>query len=61
VSYVASKHTSVGLTRHIAFTYGPQGIRCNAVCQGDVDTAIDVTPAPRAQWAFERQLVALRI
>ena len=61
VSYVASKHASVGLTRHIAFTYGPQGIRCNAVCPGGVDTPIDITPAPSAQWAYERQLVGIAV
>jgi len=30
----------VGLTRSIAFHYGEQGIRCNAVCPGAVATAI---------------------
>jgi NAD(P)-dependent dehydrogenase (short-subunit alcohol dehydrogenase family) len=38
--YTVSKHGVVGLTRNIAFFYGDQGIRCNAVCPGAVNTAI---------------------
>jgi NAD(P)-dependent dehydrogenase (short-subunit alcohol dehydrogenase family) len=33
-AYTASKHGLVGLTRNIAVTYGPSGIRCNAICPG---------------------------
>ncbi len=40
--YTVSKHGVVGLTRSIAFHYGDQGIRCNAVCPGGVETAIGV-------------------
>ena len=40
--YTVSKHGVVGLTRSIAFHYGNQGIRCNAVCPGGVETAIGV-------------------
>src|SRR2546429_9186479 len=38
--YTVSKHGVVGLTKSIAFHYGEQGIRCNAVCPGSVETAI---------------------
>ena len=38
--YTVSKHGVVGLTKSIAFHYGDQGIRCNAVCPGSVETAI---------------------
>ena len=40
--YTVSKHGVVGLTKSIAFHYGDQGIRCNAVCPGGVETAIGV-------------------
>ena len=39
-SYTASKHAVVGMTRSIAYFYGPSGIRCNAVCPGGVSTRI---------------------
>lgn len=40
--YTVSKHGVVGLTKSIAFFYGQQGIRCNAVCPGGVRTAIGI-------------------
>lgn len=38
--YTMSKHAVVGLTRNTAYTYGRQGVRCNAVCPGGVETNI---------------------
>jgi NAD(P)-dependent dehydrogenase (short-subunit alcohol dehydrogenase family) len=61
VAYVSSKHAAIGLTKHIAFTYGPQGIRCNAVCPGGTETNIGTTAAPTVPWAYERQLVAIAL
>lgn len=58
-AYVSSKHGLIGLTRHIAFTYGPKGIRCNAVCPGGVATGIGSTAAPTVAWAYERQLAVI--
>jgi NAD(P)-dependent dehydrogenase (short-subunit alcohol dehydrogenase family) len=37
-AYSASKAGLLGLTRHLAFDYGPKGIRVNAICPGGVDT-----------------------
>lgn len=39
-AYTASKHGLIGLTRAIAVdrTYARRGIRCNAVCPGDMET-----------------------
>jgi NAD(P)-dependent dehydrogenase (short-subunit alcohol dehydrogenase family) len=54
IAYTASKHALVGMTRSIAWTYRGDGIRCNAVCPGGVQTNIGTTAAPRSQWAFER-------
>ena len=39
--YGATKAGILGLTRSIAITYGPRGIRCNAICPGDVDTELN--------------------
>ncbi|MGA5299538.1 SDR family NAD(P)-dependent oxidoreductase [Nucisporomicrobium flavum] len=53
-AYVTSKHAVIGLTRSIAALYADDGIRCNAVCPGGVETNIGVTAAPAVGWAFER-------
>lgn len=38
VAYTSSKAGLLGLTRHLAFDYGPAGVRVNAICPGGVDT-----------------------
>jgi NAD(P)-dependent dehydrogenase (short-subunit alcohol dehydrogenase family) len=53
-SYTASKHAVVGMTRSIAWTYREEGIRCNAICPGSVETNIGTTAIPRSMWGFER-------
>jgi len=40
LAYVASKHGVVGITRNVAYMHGPEGIRCNAICPGAVETNI---------------------
>ena len=40
VAYTISKHGVVGLTKHVAAMYAPQGIRCNAVAPGAVKTNV---------------------
>ncbi|AKA49314.1 hypothetical protein IX51_09605 [uncultured archaeon] len=39
-AYTASKHALLGLTKHTAAFYGPEGIRCNAMALGAVETNI---------------------
>ena len=39
-AYTASKHGVLGLTRQLAFDYGQQGIRVNAICPGAVETGM---------------------
>jgi len=39
-AYTASKAGVLGLTRHLAFDYGPRGVRVNAICPGGVDTPL---------------------
>jgi NAD(P)-dependent dehydrogenase (short-subunit alcohol dehydrogenase family) len=46
-AYVASKHALLGLTRSVAGLYRDEGIRCNAVCPGGVETGIGSTATPR--------------
>lgn len=37
-SYTAAKHGAVGLTKSVAYYYANQGVRCNLVMPGGVDT-----------------------
>lgn len=39
-AYTASKHGVIGFTRQLAFDYGPQNIRANAICPGAVETGM---------------------
>ncbi|MET7401980.1 SDR family oxidoreductase [Dactylosporangium sp. NPDC005572] len=53
-AYASAKHGLIGLTRSLAYLYGPDGIRTNAVCPGGVRTNIGRTASPRSDWAFKR-------
>lgn len=48
-AYTASKHALVGLTKNTAVVYGPEGVRCNALVVGGVEThimdAVDMSQA----------------
>ncbi|MFK7938994.1 MAG: SDR family NAD(P)-dependent oxidoreductase [Roseovarius sp.] len=55
-AYSAMKHGLTGLTKTIAAEFGPQGIRCNAVCPGYIAT--DMHEASNIRLA-EAQGVAL--
>ena len=57
-AYTASKHGLVGLTRNLAYSYAPQGIRANAICPGGVDTAIGVGGEPHQAGLQRMQLGA---
>ena len=54
VAYTASKHAVIGITRSIAWTYRPDGIRCNAICPGGVRTNIVSRSDPRSEFGFDR-------
>ena len=48
-AYTASKHGLIGLTKNTAAMYGNDGIRCNAIAPGAVNTGISMggDPSPR--------------
>jgi len=52
IAYTASKHAVVGITKSVAFMYGPQGVRANAVAPGPVATNIEA--AVRSEFAAGR-------
>jgi NAD(P)-dependent dehydrogenase (short-subunit alcohol dehydrogenase family) len=39
-AYCAAKAGVLGVTRATAVRYGPDGIRCNAICPGDIETPL---------------------
>lgn len=59
VAYTTSKHGVVGLVKHVAYFYGPQGIRSNGVLPGPVVTGIGATSAPRSEWAMQRAQLSM--
>ena len=57
-AYMAAKGGVVQLTRSVAMDYGAQGIRCNAVCPGLVETpATEPILAQRRAWLAGKLLV----
>jgi NAD(P)-dependent dehydrogenase (short-subunit alcohol dehydrogenase family) len=39
-AYTASKGAVIALTKSLAVQFGPQGIRCNAICPGPIETPL---------------------
>ena len=52
-AYTAIKTALVGLTRSVAYDYGPHNIRCNVICAGAIKTRI--SPEPGSE-LHQRQL-----
>jgi NAD(P)-dependent dehydrogenase (short-subunit alcohol dehydrogenase family) len=62
LAYSASKAGLLGLTRHLAFDYGPRGVRINAICPGGVDTPMLRAGGPnRAQSEAEAESRRARV
>jgi NAD(P)-dependent dehydrogenase (short-subunit alcohol dehydrogenase family) len=53
-AYTTSKHALLGQTRSIAWLYAGDGIRCNAVLPGGVETNIASTLTEPSSWTLER-------
>ena len=61
-AYTVSKHGLIGLTRSIAAHYGAQGIRCNAMVLGGVNTNIGVggeAPDPKGMEHLMKAMATL--
>lgn len=71
-AYTTSKHAVIGFTRQLCFDYARQGIRCNVICPGAVETEMTreifaspdaavmeaVESAPIGRWAQPEELAA---
>lgn len=57
LAYATTKHGVLGLVKSIAYFYGPQGIRSNAVLPGGVHSDMRRS-SDRTGWAFERASLA---
>ena len=62
--YITNKHAINGLTKAVAFEYGPIGITCNAICPGAIETDIMQSTGPSSAEAagmtYEQFLDAYR-
>jgi NAD(P)-dependent dehydrogenase (short-subunit alcohol dehydrogenase family) len=52
-AYTSIKHAIVGLTRSVAYDYGPQNIRANAICPGAIQTRVSPRPGEEL---YQRQV-----
>jgi len=46
--YITNKHAINGFTKAVAHEYGPQGITCNAICPGAIETDLMKEAGPGA-------------
>ncbi len=62
LAYTTSKAALLGMTRHLAFDYGPGGVRVNAICPGGVDTPMmHAGSAYAARSEHEAQALTVRV
>jgi NAD(P)-dependent dehydrogenase (short-subunit alcohol dehydrogenase family) len=52
-AYTSVKHAVIGLTRSVAYDYGPQNVRANAICPGAIQTRISPQPGEEL---YQRQI-----
>lgn len=57
-AYTASKHAVIGLTKNIGFMYAKNGIRCNAIAPGGVNTNIGANMKPDS-FGMERGMLGM--
>lgn len=55
-AYTASKHAVIGLTKNVGFQYAMEGIRCNAIAPGGVNTEIGTTIDNPNKFGMERAM-----
>lgn len=58
-AYTASKHAVIGFTKNTGYMYAQQGIRCNAIAPGGVETNIASSMTNISQFGAGRQQLGL--
>ncbi|MBP39914.1 MAG: 3-oxoacyl-ACP reductase [Chloroflexi bacterium] len=58
--YTAAKTGVIGLTRSMAVELGPEGITCNCICPGPINTGMTAAILPEHKEIFARRRVALK-
>jgi NAD(P)-dependent dehydrogenase (short-subunit alcohol dehydrogenase family) len=58
-AYTASKHALVGLTKSVGYHYAKNGVRCNAIAPGNVNTNIKYTLTDPSALGFEKLMEGL--
>lgn len=58
--YVAAKHGVIGLTRAMAIDLGREGITCNCICPGPIETSINAAIPDADKVIFAKRRVPLR-
>lgn len=56
LAYTASKHALVGMSKNIGFMYAKNGIRCNALCPGGVNTEVTVNVSHPSSFGIEKAM-----
>ncbi|WP_116953367.1 SDR family NAD(P)-dependent oxidoreductase [Jiangella endophytica] len=60
-AYTAAKHAVLGQTKSVAWAYRGEGIRCNVVCPGAVDTNLGTSATPRGDFGIDKLRPVLRL
>lgn len=60
-AYTASKHAVVGFTKNTGFMYATEGIRCNAIAPGGVETNIGSTMTKINHFGVSKQQLGMAI
>lgn len=58
-AYTASKHAVVGLTKNTAFLYANEGIRCNGIAPGAVETNIGQSMTNINEFGMRRTMLGM--
>ncbi|MEF2966249.1 SDR family oxidoreductase [Paenibacillus sp. M1] len=60
-AYTASKHAVVGFTKNTGYMYATEGIRCNGIAPGGVETNIGASMTGISQFGFGKQQLGMAI